>query len=110
MILTMDMVFKYLPFLGMVFKYLPFQAKFCNPPPRECGSSPCLRIAVSATGAMAESAPLIEDEFAQRDDMGLQQLTEKTETEDQSFAKYVPWTPLKQRIGGMQLVAKHACV
>jgi len=38
---------------------------------------------------MAESAPLIEDEFAQLDDMGLQQLTEKTETEDQSFAKYL---------------------
>ena len=44
-----------------------------------------------AAGAMAEASPLIEEEFAQRDDMGLQPLTEKTEAEDQAFAKYVPW-------------------
>eukprot|EP00438_Fugacium_kawagutii_P019707 Skav215085 [mRNA] locus=scaffold1068:30653:45574:+ [translate_table: standard] len=32
--------------------------------------------------------PLVEDEFANRDAMGLQPLTEKTETEDQAFWKY----------------------
>lgn len=41
---------------------------------------------------MVEQELVTEDEFANRDEMGLQPLTDTTETEDAAFWKYVIWT------------------
>ena len=50
------------------------------------------RDAPFAALGMAEQELVMEDEFANRDEMGLQPLTNTTETEDAAFWKYVIWT------------------